>query len=232
MRLLILLSLLLVPAYAADSTGHSFTKVAQIFAKHCLDCHAVDDPEGKFIIENHELIMKGGASGPAIIPGKADDSLLVKMIENKFEKDGKKIIMPPGKREKLTPDEIAAIKSWINDGAPAPTEPTAVVKEVVVPKITPKVPPRRSIHAVAFTPHNNLLAVGRSGEIELHSTDSQSVIRTLSGLAGNANATAFSSDGKTLYAAGGDVGIGGELRAWNVADGKLLRTLTGHTDAI
>ena len=37
---------------------------------------------------------------------------------------------------------------------------------------------------------------------------------------------------KTLYAAGGDVGISGEIRAWNVPDGKPLRTITGHSDAI
>ena len=232
MRALILLSLLLVTSYAADSSDNSFTKVAAIFAKHCLDCHAVDDPEGKFIIENHDLIMKGGERGPAIIPGKADESLLVKMIEGKFEKDGKKIVMPPGKREKLNPDEISSIKSWINAGAPAPTEPTVIAKEIVVPKITPKVPPRRAIHALAFTPHGNFLAVARSGEVELHSTDSQSLVRTLSGPTGNVNAAAFSSDGKTLYAAGGDVGIAGEIRAWNVSDGKLLRTITAHTDAI
>jgi mono/diheme cytochrome c family protein len=232
MRAFILLALLFINSFAADSADDSFSKVAPIFAKHCLDCHAVDDPEGKFIIENHDLIMKGGESGPAIIPGKADESLLVKMVEGKFEQDGKVKFMPPGKREKLNPDEIAAIKSWINAGAPAPSETTVVAKEIVVPKITPKVPPRRSIHVLAFTPHGNLLAVGRSGEVELHSTESQSLVRTLSGPAGNVNGAVFSSDGKTLYAAGGDVGISGEIRVWNISDGKLLRTITGHTDAI
>src|SRR5688572_317201 len=232
MRTFILLTLLLVTSYAADSADNSFSKVAPILAKHCLDCHAVDDPEGKFIIENHDLIMKGGESGPAIVPGKADESLLVKMIEGKFEKEGKKIVMPPGKREKLTADEIAAIKSWINAGAPAPTESTVVAKEIVVPKIIPKVPPRRAIHSVAYAPKGNLLAVGRHGEVEVQSTESQSLIRTLSGPAGNVNSLVFSADGKTLYAAGGDVGISGEIRAWNVSDGQALRNITGHTDAI
>ena len=45
MRAFILLTFLLVTSYAADSSENSFTKVAPIFAKHCLDCHAVDDPE-------------------------------------------------------------------------------------------------------------------------------------------------------------------------------------------
>ena len=162
MRALIL-SLLVVTTCAADSTENSFSRVAQILAKHCLDCHAVDDPEGKFIVENHDLIMKGGESGPAIIPGKSDDSLLIKMVEGKFEKDGKVKFMPPGKREKLTSEEIAAIKSWINAGAPAPSEPTVVAREIVVPKIAPKVQPRRSIHALSFTTNGNLLAEFSAG---------------------------------------------------------------------
>src|SRR5688500_7382669 len=145
MRTFILLTLLLVTSYAADSADNSFSKVAPIFAKHCLDCHAVDDPEGKFIIENHDLIMKGGESGPAIIPGKSDESLLVKMIEGKFEKDGKVKFMPPGKRDKLTPGEVAAVRAWIDAGAPAPKDKIVVAKEIVVPKITPTVPPRRAI---------------------------------------------------------------------------------------
>jgi WD40 repeat protein len=232
MRFVLILLLLAQISFAADSAEHSFTRVAEIFAKHCLDCHAVDDPEGKFIVENHDLIMKGGESGPAVIPGKSDDSLLVKMIEGKFEKDGKVKFMPPGKRGKLTPEEIAAVRAWVDAGAPAPKDKTVVAKEIVVPKITPTVAPRRAIHALAYTAHGNLLAVARNGEVELFSTESQSLIRKLEGPTGNVNAAAFTSDGKTLYAAGGDVGISGEIRAWNVADGKILRTINGHTDAI
>jgi len=42
----------------------------------------------------------------------------------------------------------------------------------------------------------------------------------------------FSGDGATLFAAGGQPGVGGEVRQWNVADGKPLRTFKGHQDAI
>ncbi|HEX7860733.1 MAG TPA: c-type cytochrome domain-containing protein [Verrucomicrobiae bacterium] len=232
MRFFPLLLIISITAFGADSVENSFSNVASILAKHCLDCHAVDDPEGKFIVENHDLIMKGGESGPALIPGKPDESLLVKMVEGKFEKDGKVKFMPPGKREKLSPEEIATIRGWITAGAPAPKETTVVAKEIVVPKIAPKLPPRRAINALAFSEKGNLLALGRYGEVEIHSTESQSLVRTLSGPTGNVNGLAFSSDGKTLYAAGGDVGIAGEIRAWNVTDGSLIRTINGHTDAV
>src|SRR5205823_6212349 len=98
--------------HTAESASTNFSAVASIFEKHCLDCHASDDPEGKLVLESYETLLKGGESGPAIVPGHSANSLLVKMIEGRIEKEGKKKIMPPGKRKKLDSDEIAAIKAW------------------------------------------------------------------------------------------------------------------------
>src|SRR5436190_19914892 len=97
-----------------------FSKVAAIFQERCLDCHSAPDPEGKFLMQDFASLMKGGESGPAILVGKSGDSLLVQMVEGKVERDGKKKIMPPGKKEKLSTSEIALIKSWIDAGAKAP----------------------------------------------------------------------------------------------------------------
>ena len=226
----LLVALTAVHLISAESV--EFSRVANILAEHCLDCHAVDDPEGKLILESYDLLMKGGESGPAIVPGQNDESLLVKMIEGKIEKDGKPRFMPPGKREKLSASDIAMIKSWIDAGALAPKEKVVVAREIIVPKISPRVPPRRAINSVAYSPGNKLLAVGRNGEVEIHSAENQKLLRTLAGPTGNVNAVVFSPDGKILYAAGGDVGMQGEVKAWNVEDGKLLRTIEGHADSI
>src|SRR5882672_10935314 len=107
---------------AAPVLTNDFSRVAAIFDKHCLDCHAADDPEGKLVLESFATLMKGGKSGPAIVPTNSTESLLVKLIEGRIEEEGKKKIMPPGKRKKLEPDDIALIKAWIDAGAPAPTE--------------------------------------------------------------------------------------------------------------
>ena len=231
MRLVHLFALFFAVTLArADSSD--FTPVAKIFAEHCLDCHAIDDPEGKLVLETYDLLMKGGESGPAIVPGKSDESLLVKMIEGKFEKDGKIRFMPPGKRDKLKPEEIATVRKWIDAGAKAPEPGTVIAKEIVVPKIEPKVAPRQSIHSLAYNEKNQLLAAGRIGKVEIFSGESQSLVRTLEGPAGNVNAVAFSPDGKHFFAAGGPAGIEGEIRHWAVADGKLLRTFKGHNDSI
>lgn len=211
-------------------TPVDYSAVQALFDKHCVDCHASDEPEANLVMENFETFMKGGQTGPAIIPGKSDESLTVKMLEGKIEKDGKKLIMPPGKRKKLTTNEIALIRAWIDAGAKPPTQLTK--KDLDIPKIEPKVDPRRSINALAYSSTNKLLAVARYGEVELISTSTRARVRTLTGHRGAVNAVVFSGDGKHLFAAAGEAGISGELRQWSVEDGKLLRTFEGHGDAV
>ncbi len=217
------------PAQAAAPTN-DYAAVAAIFTEHCLDCHESKEPEGKLVLETFESLMNGGESGPSIVPGKSSDSLLVKLIEGSIEEDGKRKIMPPGKRAKLKPAEIALIRVWIDAGAPAPTNTGR--KELTVPKIAPKVPPRRSIRALAFEPKSKLIALALPGEVELRSIESRAMVRTLSGHRSHVNAVAFSADGKHLFAAAGEPGLSGEVRQWAVADGNLVRVFEGHTDAL
>lgn len=209
-----------------------YGRVAEIFAKHCVDCHAVQDPEGKFVLETHDLLMKGGESGPAIMPGNSSDSLLVKMVEGRFEKDGKTVAMPPGKRKKLETEEIAALRAWIDAGAHGPAAGAETVKAAAIPKIQPKSAPRQPVTAAASTANGQWVALGRHGEIELFAADEQMTVRKITGLKGNVNALAFSPDGQQLYSAAGDPGLGGEAQVWRVADGTLVRTLAGHRDAL
>ncbi|HMJ66318.1 MAG TPA: c-type cytochrome domain-containing protein, partial [Candidatus Binatia bacterium] len=216
-------------ALRAAPVTNDYSSVEAIFTERCLDCHESKEPEANLVLETFETLMKGGDSGPVIVPGKSSDSLLIKMLEG-MEKDGKKKIMPPGKREKLKPQEIALIRAWIDAGAKPPTENHP--KELVVPSIKPKVTPRRSIHALAYEPKARLLAVGVPSEVELRSPDSRTVVRTLSGHKGHVNALAFSADGKHLFAAAGEPGLSGEVRQWSVADGKLVHVFEGHKDSL
>ena len=216
---------------ASPATTNDYSAVEAIFTEYCLDCHGSTEPEGNLILESHELLMKGGESGAAIVPGKSDQSLLVRMIEGRVEKDGKNLIMPPGKkREKLKPEQIALIRQWIDGGAEAPAE--FKPKELTVPKIEPTVPPRRSVYALAHSPAKKLIAVARYGEVELRSAETHAILRTLKGHRGNVNAVAFSPDGNFLFAAGGEAGWLGELRQWDLADGGLFYLFEGHKDAI
>src|SRR4051812_40635699 len=112
------IALLACACIARSATDYS--EVDSIFTKHCLDCHEAKDPEAKLVLESFDTLMKGGESGAVIVPGKSRESLLAKLVDGGIERDAKKIIMPPGKRKKLTSEEIAAIKSWIDSGAKKP----------------------------------------------------------------------------------------------------------------
>lgn len=212
-----------------------YTKqIAPLLETYCIDCHSADDADGEFALDTFAALMKGGEEGVAIVAGKADDSLLVKFLEGRSGRGGKNEFMPPGKREKLKPEEIALIKAWINAGAKGPLVAGAkpMPKEVITPKIMPTVAPKRSIQAVAFSPKVQFIAAGRYGEVELLNPATRAVVRKLGGFTGKVNAVAFSPDGEVVYAAGGEAGIVGVVRSWKTADGTPLRSFEGHTDAV
>lgn len=214
--------------------GVEYTKqIVPLWDSYCIDCHSADDADGEFALDTFAALMKGGEEGAAIVAGKADESLLVKFLEGRSGRGGKNESMPPGKREKLKAEEIALIKAWINAGAKGPlvTEAKPMPKEVITPKIAPTVPPKRSIQAVAFSPQVQFIAVGRYGEIELLNPVTRAVTRKLTGFKGKVNAVAFSPDGATIYAAGGEAGIVGVVKSWKTSDGTLLQSFEGHTDA-
>jgi mono/diheme cytochrome c family protein len=232
--ILLLLSLIGVSNAAPSTQPPDYSSVDAIFTKHCLDCHASKDPEGELVLESFDSLMKGGEIGPAILPGQSSESLLIKMVEGRFEKDGKKKIMPPGKRAKLTPAEIATIKSWIDAGASAPSAPLAA-KELVLPKIVPKGLPRDPVNGLAFMKIGTVVAVARYGKVELWCSPAAGKFRTFD-FAGNANAVVYTHNGNRLFAAGGQPGLSGEVREWSVLETNenhiLIRSFTAHKDAI
>ncbi|HBJ85080.1 MAG TPA: hypothetical protein DDZ88_14655 [Verrucomicrobiales bacterium] len=230
----ILIQALLCLAATAHAQSVDYTKqIAPLWDTYCIDCHSADDADGEFVLDTFAALMKGGKEGIAIVAGKSSESMLVKFLEGRSGRGGKNEFMPPGKREKLKPEEIALIKAWIDAGAKGPiiAEGKPMPKEVITPKIMPTVPPKRSIQAVAFSPKVQLIAVGRYGEVELLNPVTRGVIRKLTGIKGKANAVAFSPDGDAVYAAGGEAGIVGEVKRWKTSDGTLQQSFDGHLDA-
>lgn len=224
--LLCVLAAFVVPAPAQEEP--SFSKVYEVLAKNCTSCHSRKEAKGELNLESPEAILKGGDTGPAVVPGKPAESLLLQLVEHK----AKPFMPPPKKGKKLAPEEVALLRAWIEGGAKGLRPGEVLPRIVAVPKIEPKVAPRKAIQAVAYEPKAKLLALARLGEIELRSAESRATVRILAGHPGPVNALSFSADGATLAAAGGEPGVAGEVRIWKVADGKLLRTFRGHEDAI
>ena len=218
------ITLVASPLLAASAPIDYAAKIAPLFEEHCVDCHAKDDPDGEFILETFEGLLKGGKTEKAIKPGDAENSLLVKFLEGRSGKEGKNKFMPPGKKEHLKAGDIALIRQWIDAGAQPPAAPAKVAEVLAnLPKIASKVKREKAIQALAFSPRAGLIAAGSNGSVQLLSATTRQPVRTLDGVAGKVNALAFSADGTLLFAAAGDAGLGGIAYQWRVADGALVR---------
>ena len=97
-------------------------KIRPVLVENCYKCHShdADRVKGGLFLDSSAALLAGGDTGPAIIPGKPADSLLLAAISYKDEE----LQMPP-KGKKLTDAQIADFTEWIRRGAPDPRVPTA-----------------------------------------------------------------------------------------------------------
>jgi hypothetical protein len=106
------------PATAPDAAGIEFfeKEIRPLLVRHCYECHAADADEigGKLLVDHKGGLLKGGETGPAIIPGQPDKSLLIAAI--RYEDAG--LQMPP--TGKLPAAAIEKLTEWVKLGAPDP----------------------------------------------------------------------------------------------------------------
>ncbi len=111
---------------SADGPAAFFeSRIRPVLVEHCYKCHSgrTKSPKGGLRLDSREALLRGGANGPAIVPGKADDSLIIKALSH----EGEVAEMPPD--EKLPDQVVADFRGWITAGAPDPrTESSAVAK--------------------------------------------------------------------------------------------------------
>jgi len=88
--------------------------IAPLLAAKCGQCHGKGKLEGGLDLRRRFLILNGGDSGAAIVPGKPDESVLVQRVAA-----GE---MPPDKKDRLEPAQIELLKQWIAAGAKTSTE--------------------------------------------------------------------------------------------------------------
>src|SRR4030095_12017641 len=119
------LMLSLGPAKAVESPGAqpglSFfeQKIRPALADHCYKCHSMKATKlkGGLALDSKESALKGGNTGPAIVPVKPEESLLFTAIRH-ADPD---LEMPP--EEKKLPEEVIAdFEKWIKAGAPFPEQ--------------------------------------------------------------------------------------------------------------
>ncbi len=112
-----------VPANSAgeDAERHFARLVLPLLQSKCLGCHGEKPGEikGGLDLTSREALLRGGESGQAaVVPSRPDDSLLFQAVNW----DG--LEMPPKANDRLTAEQIQAVRRWIADGAPWPDEAT------------------------------------------------------------------------------------------------------------
>ncbi len=165
---LFLVTLSIIPSFAADPTVEQLdffeTRIRPLLASHCYNCHSVkaEKIKGGLLLDSPEGLLKGGSSGPAIVPGDLEASLIIKAVRY-TDPD---LQMPP-RNQRLSADQIATLGSWVKMGAPLPhsTPESPAVASIAAIRarhwafqpVRKPVPPRVNNSRWAQTPVDNFI---------------------------------------------------------------------------
>lgn len=120
LNLLIILAAAVWPVAGAAADGIDFfeKQVRPLLIEHCYECHSekAGERNGGLWLDRKAGWAEGGDSGPAIIPGKVESSLLIQSIRYGNED----LQMPPDNR--LSAAQIAILEKWVAMGAPDPRD--------------------------------------------------------------------------------------------------------------
>jgi hypothetical protein len=94
----------------ADDTKFFDRRVVPILTKRCLGCHDQDLKDGDISFLDRASLLKGGRRGPAVVPGKPEESVMIHAVRQ----DGE-LKMPPG--GKLSQKDIGILQDWVKRGA-------------------------------------------------------------------------------------------------------------------
>ena len=178
-------------------------EVLPMLQANCLPCHNQTRAKAGLILEAPETMLKGGDSGPALVPGKPADSPLLQAAAHQLE-DG---AMPPVDNKvnarDLTAEELGLLSLWIEQGAQSEAaEATALNWQTISTNWV-------SSFAVALTDDGKSVAVARANRIHLYDVkNGRPAVRLIDPkLDGSSqrdlvSALAFSPDGEVLAAAG------------------------------
>src|SRR5262245_44000771 len=141
----------------SDPVGFFETRIQPLLAEKCYTCHT-GAMMGGLRLDSREAVLAGGKSGPAVTPGRPDDSLLIQAVSQMLPK----LRMPP--QGKLEPDQIASLRRWIEDGAHWPGATATAVSRIdpkqhwaFQPVRKPAIPPLKN-DAWANTPIDRFVA--------------------------------------------------------------------------
>ena len=99
---------------AVDGKVFFDESIRPILQDHCFECHGFNSRKGNLSLANRDGLLAGGDSGPAVVPSKPEESLLMAAVRHSNED----LQMPPS--GKLAADKVAVLQKWVRMGAPWP----------------------------------------------------------------------------------------------------------------
>src|SRR3954471_6267248 len=117
-KLIVAIGFMFAGMVRADEGSEFFEKkIRPVMVERCYECHSATAKKlkGKLKLDTKEDFEKGGESGPVVVPGDPEKSLLIKAIRYKDED----LQMPP-KNKKLPDEQIHDFEQWVKMGAPYP----------------------------------------------------------------------------------------------------------------
>ncbi len=148
------LLLLAASALAQDSQPFDFfeSKIRPVLIESCYPCHSTESGKAKagLLVDSAPALLQGGDRGPAILPGNANESWLVKAITY----SDPDLQMPPASHGGQLPQPtIENLITWINQGAPDPRTPNHRHKPLGLPTPLPTQPAPSPKPKLARQPH-------------------------------------------------------------------------------
>ena len=176
---------------------------------HCIRCHNAKKNKGQLNLTKRALALVGGNEGPALIPGQATESRIIRYIQ-----PGSDPHMPPKKQ--LSDEQIAALGQWIDTGAKwLPDELVIEVKSVTHAKLGRLPTGYQPVFALALSPDDKQLAAGHGNLVIVHNVANKekAPLAKLNGHRDVVQSIAWSADGN-LLATGGFR----KVLLWNTTD--------------
>src|SRR5262245_6252876 len=147
-----------LPAPAEEAPSYA-RQVRPFFARYCVECHPVQDPDGGLSLDSYKGLRAGGDNGAVLVPGKPNESRIVLMVEGKVAPK-----MPPKRaKQHPKPEEFAVLRAWIAAGAKDDTSSVGVV----LPAIRARQKLAAPVAALAYRPDGTTLAAGGHREVLL-----------------------------------------------------------------
>ncbi len=166
-----------------------------VIRANCLSCHNDEKKKGGLRLSTRENALKGGESGPAIVPRKADKSLLAKVLLPESDPH-----MPPKKQ--LSEKDIATLRRWIDAGAK--WDAKALAKNPTAKPVNLGAMPGsyQPVLALVLSPDEKRLAVARANHVFIYDVGQTNhpIVAKLEGHHDVVQSLAWSKDNQHLAA--------------------------------